>query len=214
MGNLVITIGRECGSAGRLIGQKLAADLGVKCYDKELLTLAAKNSGLCEELFKTHDEKPTSSFLYSLVMDTYSLGYNTSAYMDMPINHKIFLAQFDTIKKLANEESCVIVGRCADYALADYPNTVSVFICGDEEDKIHHLMERHNVDEAKAKDIMIKTDKRRASYYNYYSSKRWGSCKSYDMCISSSAVGYDGAVDIIKEFAKKKQEFLKTKNYK
>ena len=214
MGNLVITIGRECGSAGRLIGQKLAADLGVKCYDKELFTLAAKNSGLCEELFKTHDEKPTSSFLYSLVMDTYSLGYNTSAYMDMPINHKIFLAQFDTIKKLAEEESCVIVGRCADYALADYPNTVSVFICGDEEDKIHHLMERHNVDEAKAKDIMIKTDKRRASYYNYYSSKRWGSCKSYDMCISSSAVGYDGAVDIIKEFAKKKQEFLKTKNYK
>ena len=214
MGNLVITIGRECGSAGRLIGQKLAADLGVKCYDKELLTLAAKNSGLCEELFKTHDEKPTSSFLYSLVMDTYSLGYNTSAYMDMPINHKIFLAQFDTIKKLAEEESCVIVGRCADYALADYPKTVSVFICGDEEDKIHHLMERHNVDEAKAKDIMIKTDKRRASYYNYYSSKRWGSCKSYDMCISSSAVGYDGAVDIIKEFAKKKQEFLKTKNYK
>ena len=214
MGNLVITIGRECGSAGRLIGQKLAADLGVKCYDKELLALAAKNSGLCEELFKTHDEKPTSSFLYSLVMDTYSLGYNTSAYMDMPINHKIFLAQFDTIKKLAEEESCVIVGRCADYALADYPNTVSVFICGDEEDKIHHLMERHNVDEAKAKDIMIKTDKRRASYYNYYSSKRWGSCKSYDMCISSSAVGYDGAVDIIKEFAKKKQEFLKTKNYK
>ena len=214
MGNLVITIGRECGSAGRLIGQKLAADLGVKCYDKELLTLAAKNSGLCEELFKTHDEKPTSSFLYSLVMDTYSLGYNTSAYMYMPINHKIFLAQFDTIKKLAEEESCVIVGRCADYALADYPNTVSVFICGDEEDKIRHLMERHNVDEAKAKDIMIKTDKRRASYYNYYSSKRWGSCKSYDMCISSSAVGYDGAVDIIKEFAKKKQEFLKTKNYK
>ena len=166
MGNLVITIGRECGSAGRLIGQKLAADLGVKCYDKELLTLAAKNSGLCEELFKTHDEKPTSSFLYSLVMDTYSLGYNTSAYMDMPINHKIFLAQFDTIKKLAEEESCVIVGRCADYALADYPNTVSVFICGDEEDKIRHLMERHNVDEAKAKDIMIKTDKRRASLWS------------------------------------------------
>lgn len=214
MGNLVITIGRECGSAGRLIGQKLAADLGVKCYDKELLTLAAKNSGLCEELFKTHDEKPTSSFLYSLVMDTYSLGYNTSAYMDMPINHKIFLAQFDTIKKLAEEESCVIVGRCADYALAEYPNMVSIFICGNEEDKIHHLMERHNVDEAKAKDIMIKTDKRRASYYNYYSSKRWGSCKSYDMCLNSSAVGYDGAVDIIKEFAKKKQEFLKTKNYK
>ncbi|MEG2733398.1 MAG: cytidylate kinase-like family protein, partial [Clostridium sp.] len=212
--NLVITIGRECGSAGRLIGQKLADDLGIKCYDKELLTLAAKNSGLCEELFQTHDEKPTNSFLYSLVMDTYSLGYTTSAYMDMPINHKIFLAQFDTIKKLASEESCVIVGRCADYALSDDPDMVSVFISGDEEDKIHHLMEKHDINEAKAKDIMIKTDKRRASYYNYYSSKRWGNSKSYDLCINSSAIGYDGTVSIIKEFANKKQEFLKTKNYK
>lgn len=98
---LIITIGRECGSGGRHIGQKLAEEMGVKCYDKELLTLAAKKSGLCRELFETHDEKPTSSFLYSLVMDTYSLGYTNSAYMDMPINHKIFLAQFDTIKQLA-----------------------------------------------------------------------------------------------------------------
>ena len=96
--NLVITIGRECGSAGRLIGQKLAERLGVKCYDKELLTLAAKESGLCEELFHNHDEKPTNSFLYSLVMDTYSVGgYNASGYMDMPLNHKVFLAQFDSI---------------------------------------------------------------------------------------------------------------------
>ena len=124
-GNLVITIGRQCGSSGKIIGQKLAEEMGVKCYDKELLALAAKNSGLCEELFETHDEKPTNSFLYSLVMDTYSMGYTTSGYMDMPINHKIFLAQFDTIKQLADQESCVIVGRCADYALSDYPKVVS-----------------------------------------------------------------------------------------
>lgn len=207
-GNLVITIGRECGSSGRLIGQKLAEDLGVKCYDKELLSLAAKNSGLCEELFRTHDEKPTNSFLYSLVMDTYSMGYNTSAYMDMPINHKIFLAQFDTIKKLANEESCVIVGRCADYALADYPNTVTVFISGNEEDKIKSLMERHGLTEQKAKDLMIKTDKRRASYYNYYSSKKWGGSRSYDLCLNSSAVGLLGAVEVIKAFARYKQDFV------
>ena len=194
--NLVITIGRECGSSGRAIGRKLAESLGIKCYDKELLALAAKNSGLCEELFKTHDEKPTNSFLYSLVMDTYSMGYNTSAYMDMPINHKIFLAQFDTIKKL-------------DYALADYPNVVSVFICADEEVKIQELMKRHNITRDKAKDVMIKTDKQRSGYYNYYSSKRWGSSKSYNLCINSSVVGIDGAVEIIKEFAKKKQEFLK-----
>lgn len=202
--NLVITIGRESGSAGRHIGQLLANELGVKCYDRELLTLAAKHSGLCEELFKSHDEKPTNSFLYSLIMDSYSVGYSGGGYLDMPLNQKVFLAQFDAIKKLAEEESCVIVGRCADYALADYPGMVSVFICGNEEDKIRHLMERHNIERSKAKEIMIKTDKRRSSYYNYYSSKRWGDCKSYDLCINSSAVGYEGAVKIIKAFAEKR----------
>ena len=123
--NLVITIGRECGSSGRAIGRKLAESLGIKCYDKELLALAAKNSGLCEELFKTHDEKPTNSFLYSLVMDTYSFGYTSSAFSDMPINQKVFLAQFETIKKIASEGPCIMIGRCADYALADL--TVSAY---------------------------------------------------------------------------------------
>ena len=137
-------------------------------------------------------------------MDTYSLGYTTSAYMDMPINHKIFLAQFDTIKKLASEESCVIVGRCADYALADDPNTVTVFITGNEADKIAYLKDLYKVTEAKAKDIMIKTDKQRASYYNYYASKKWGNARSYDLCLNSSVTGVDGAVQIIQEFAKVK----------
>ena len=123
----VITIGREFGSGGHEIGMKLAEKLGIKCYDKELLQVAAKESGLCEELFASQDEKPTNSFLYSLVMDTYSLGYSNS-YVDMPINHKVFLAQFDAIKKLAAKESCVIVGRCADYALEDDPFAVSVWI--------------------------------------------------------------------------------------
>ena len=209
MTNTIITIGREFGSGGCEIGHKLAEKLGIKCYDKDMLDLAAKESGICEEIFESHDEKPTSSFLYSLVMDTYSMGYSGNTYTDMPINHKIFLAQFDTIKKLANEESCVIVGRCADYALADYPNVVSVFICADEEVKIQELMKRHNITRDKAKDVMIKTDKQRSGYYNYYSSKRWGSSKSYNLCINSSVVGIDGAVEIIKEFAKKKQEFLK-----
>ena len=209
MSNLVITIGRQYGSAGRQIGQKIAQDFGIKCYDKELLAVAAKESGLCHELFESHDEKPTNSFLYSLVMDTYSMGYTSSAYMDMPINHKVFLAQFDTIKKLAAEESCVIVGRCADYALADYPNTVTVFISGDEKDKIAYLKELYHLDDAKAKDTMIKTDKKRASYYNYYSSKKWGDAKSYDLCINSSAVGYDGAVKLIRAFAEAKQAWKK-----
>ena len=207
--NLIITIGRECGSGGRHIGKKLAEELGIKCYDKELIDVAVKKSGLCKEIFETHDEKPTSSFLYSLVMDTYSLGYASSAYMDMPLNHKVFLAQFDTIKQIASEESCVIIGRCADHALADFPNVVTVFITADEDVKINTLMGRHDMTEAQAKSFMAKTDKKRASYYNYYSSKRWGDSKSYDLCINSSKVGLEGAIRIIKAFAEEKQLYLK-----
>lgn len=207
-GNLIITIGRQSGSGGKVIGQKLAERLGVECYDKELLALAAKHSGLCEELFEKHDERPTSSFLYSLVMDSYSMGYTASGYSDMPINHKLFLAQFDTIKKLAEEHSCVIVGRCADYALAEYPNVVSVFITGNDSDKLARLRETYNVDASKAKDIMIKTDKQRSSYYNYYSNKKWSDPRSYDLCINSSMTGLDGAVDVIVNFAQVKQKWM------
>ena len=126
----------------------------------------------------------------------------------MPLNHKIFLAQFDTIKKLADQESCVIVGRCADYALADYPNTLSVFITASDEERIARLKDLYKVDDAKAKDIMVKTDKKRSSYYNYYSSKRWGDAKSYDLCLSSTALGVDGVVDMILEVAKAKQKWV------
>ena len=209
--NTIITIGRQFGSAGREIGYQIADYFGIKLYDKEMLSRAAKESGICEEIFETHDEKPTNSFLYSLVMDTYSMGYSGGSYSDMPINHKVFLAQFDAIKKIADEGPCILVGRCADYALADYPETVSVFICADEADKIERIKELHNVNDAKARDIMIKLDKKRSSYYNYYASKRWGDSRSYDLCINSSAVGIDGAVKIILEFSKLKQEQNKAK---
>ena len=196
----IVTIGRECGSGGKLIGEMLAKELNIKCYDKELLTLAAKQSGYCEDLFKTHDEKPNSSFLYSLVMDSYAMGYATSGYLDMPINHKIFLAQFETIKNLAKEENCIIVGRCADYALEDDRDVLSIFITANEEDKITRISEDQNISRDKARDIMIKTDKRRASYYNYYSSKRWSEAKSYDLCINSSEIGIEGVVKLIKAY--------------
>ena len=192
----VITIGREFGSGGHEIGSKLAERLGIKCYDKELLELAAKQSGLCEELFASQDEKPTNSFLYSLVMDTYSLGYSNS-YVDMPINHKVFLAQFDAIKKIADEGPCVLVGRCADYALESYPNVVSIFIRADMEDRIRRVATRLDLTDAKAKDLINKTDKKRASYYNYYTSKKWGDSRSYHLTLDISELGIDGCVDMI-----------------
>lgn len=195
--NTIITIGRQFGSGGREIGEKLAEHFGIKCYDKELLSRAAKESGFCEEMIENHDERPTNSFLYNLVMDTYSFGYNASSFVDMPISHKVFLAQFDTIKKIANEGPCVIVGRCADYALADYKNCVNVFIHGDSKVKIKRIMDKYNLSEQKAKDLITKKDKQRQSYYNYYSSKKWGRADTYDMTINSSVLGIDGTVKLL-----------------
>lgn len=204
--NTIITIGRQYGSAGREIGQLVAKELGVKCYDKELLKKAAKESGLCEELFENHDEKPTNSFLYSLVMDTYSLGYSSSTFVDMPLNHKVFLAQFDAIKKIADQESCVIVGRCADYALSDYKNCLSVFIHADMEDRIRRIARKYDLTDAKAKDQIVKTDKGRASYYNYYSSKRWGDASSYHLTLNSGLVGVEGAAHTILNYLELKKK--------
>ena len=194
--NKIITIGRQYGSMGRQIGKKLADDLGIPYYDKEILKEAARKSGICEELFESFDEKPTNSFLYSLIMDPYSIGIHNSA--DMPLNHKVFLASFDAIKDIANKGPCVIVGRCADYALAEYDNLLSVFIYASLEQRIKTIMERNNLTKDKAKDLIIKTDKQRANYYNYYSTKRWGDLKSYHLCIDSEIFGIEKSVEIIK----------------
>lgn len=198
MGNQIYTIGRELGSGGKDIGVALAKRLGIKCYDKELLAEAAKESGFCAEIFENHDEKPTNSFLYSLVMDTYSVGaFSTTPFLDMPLNHKVFLAQFDAIKKIAEKESCVMVGRCADYALADMPECMSVFVHADLDYRIQGISKKLNLTVNKAKDFIQKTDKQRASYYNYYTSKKWGDARSYDLSLDSSRIGIEGCVDMI-----------------
>ena len=198
MGNAVYTIGREFGSGGLVIGKALAERLGINFYDKELLQRAAKDSGFCQEIFENHDEKPTNSFLYSLVMDTYSAGrYSSAPFLDMPLNHKVFLAQFESIKKIAEQESCVIVGRCADYALADNPDCINVFIHAEIEDRIKWISKRLNITENKAKDTIQKKDKQRASYYNYYTSKKWGDSRSYDLSLNTSKLSVDDCVEMI-----------------
>ena len=194
----IITIGRQFGSGGHEIGQKLAEHFQIKYYDKELLSRAAKESGYCEEMLKSNDERPTNSFLYNLVMDTYSFGCSSAAFADMPINHKVFLAQFDTIKKIAQEESCVMVGRCADYALAEYPGAISIFIHADLDKRIHRLSKIYNLSASAAKDQIVKSDKKRASYYNYYTSKKWGDASSYNLCLDSGILGVEGCVEMIK----------------
>ncbi|MBP3900000.1 MAG: cytidylate kinase-like family protein [Blautia sp.] len=193
----IITIGRQYGSGGRYIGQEVARYFGIKCYDKELLEHAANDSGICKELFENHDEKPTNSFLYSLVMDTYSFGYSSAGFNEMPLNHKVFLAQFDAIKKLASEGPCVMVGRCADYALSDNRDCFSIYIHASMDYRIGRISHKHNKSMKEARDMIVKTDKSRASYYNYYTNKKWGAAESYDLCIDSSKLGEEGAIETI-----------------
>lgn len=200
MDNFIITIGRQFGSGGHEIGEKLAKIYDIPCYDKALLTRVAKDSGFCEEMIRNHDERPTNSFLYNLVMDTYNMGYSGTTSIDMPIGQRIFLAQFDTIKQVAGESSCVVVGRCADYALSEYPNCLNFFIHANIEKRIQTIMKRFELNEIKARDLITKKDKQRASYYNYYSNKKWGVASSYHLSIDSGTLGIDNTVNLIKQY--------------
>ncbi len=201
----IITISREFGSGGREIGQKLAESLGINFYDKELLEIASKESGICEDLFLKHDESSTNSFLYSLVVGNYPISAGGKLNPDMPINHKIFLAQFDTIKKLSGEGPCVIVGRCADYILRADINVINIFITGNLNEKKRRILDRYDIEKNKVEDFIRKTDKRRANYYNYYADMKWGEAKNYDLCINSSKTGVDGAVELVKNYIEIKE---------
>lgn len=202
MGHRIITISRQYGSGGRNVGLKIANRYNMEYFDKELLEEAAKKSGISKELFEMHDEKPTSSFLFSMVSDGYFFGYpSINSYGDMPISQKVFLAQFDTIKEIAKERSCVIVGRCADYALQGFDDVINVFVSANMETRLKNVMAETGHTREKAKDLILKTDKRRSGYYNYYTNKKWGAAESYDLCVNSSIIGVDGCVETVVKFA-------------
>ena len=211
MTNTVITIGRQYGSGGRFVAKKLAEKLGIPYYDKELLTLAAKESGICEEMFEDHDEKPTRSLLFSLVTGLQMRGDAGSVYMDMPLNHKIFLAQFDTIRNIAAKGPCVIVGRCADDVLRDEKNVVSVFVKAEMQSKVERAVKYYGVDPQKAEDRIRKADKQRASYYNYYATATWGDVNNYDLCVDTGKLGVEGTVELIARFVELRQAMLEAK---
>jgi len=207
--NSVITIGRQFGSGGRYVGRLLAEKLGIPFYDKELLAEAAKESGICEEIFEEHDEKPTRSLLFSLVTGVQMHTDASSMYMDMPLNHKIFLAQFDAIRRIAAQGPCVIVGRCADYVLRDQPNAIRFFVKADISSRVARAVQYYGVEPQKAEEAVRKADKRRASYYNYYATATWGDVNNYDLCVDTGAVGVEGAVDIMAQFVSLHERHLK-----
>ena len=207
--NLVITIGRQFGSGGRKVGRLLAEKLDIPYYDKELLAEAAKGSGICQEIFENHDEKPTRSLLFSLVTGMQMHGDPGSMYMDMPLNHKIFLAQFDAIRRIASEGPCVIVGRCADYVLRDKPNAVSVFVKADIRQRVERAVSLYGVDPARAEETVRKADKQRASYYNYYATATWGDVNNYDLCVDTGKLGIEGTVELIEQYLRLREQALK-----
>ncbi|MBR5970214.1 MAG: cytidylate kinase-like family protein [Lachnospiraceae bacterium] len=200
--NTIITIGRQFGSGGHEIGNRIADYYGIKCYDKELIARTSSESGLSEEMIEHQEEKPHGSFLYSLVMDSFSFGYNASGLIDMPVGQKVFLAQFDAIKRIAQEGPCVIVGRCAEYALADFPKVLNIFVVADDDFKVKNLRQRFpdlKSDEA-ALELMKQKDKQRKQYHNYYATKRWGHADSYHLVVNSAVLGVEGTAKLVTQF--------------
>ncbi len=200
--NKIITITRQYGSGGHDIGSLLANKLDIPFYDKELITIAAKEKGVAPEIFEQADEKPTNSLLYALSLGLYDYGNGFNTTMgNMPLNDELYITQHKIIKEKAQTENFVVVGRCADYVLRDNPNVVKVFIYADIECRIKRALDRHDdIDPAKAKQAVIKVDKVRSNYYSFYSGKKWGQLENYDLCINSSHLTTEQAVDVIIDY--------------
>lgn len=192
---IIVTISRQYGSGGREIGRRLAQSLGIPFYDKELISMAAKESGYAEELFDKADSQATNSLLYSL-----SLYSTTMGLYDMPLNDKLYIVQSETIRKVAAQGSCVIVGRCADYVLREDPDVINIFIHSDMENKIRRAVEEYDLPKEGIVEYITKTDKKRATYYNYYTGLKWGRAENYHLTLRTDTVGLDAAVETIKAF--------------
>lgn len=201
----IINIGRELGSGGKSIGERLAQFYNIHVYDKKLIKLAAEESGLCQKFFEKADES-NKGFIASL-MGGMRIPFldDGSMYDNYLSNDALFKIQSDVIRKLAEQESCIFIGRCADYILRDHPRCVNIFITADMEDRIKRICSLNPELSAEDAEIYLeKADKKRSSYYNYYSNKTWGAAATYHLCINSSVLGLDGTTEYIKEFINKK----------
>ncbi len=201
---IIINIGRQIGSGGRIIAKMLAEEFNCKFFDKELLDLAAKESGFSKKFFEQNDEQ--KGFLKSLFNVRVPLMGESNFYKNDFSQDSLYKFQSDAIKKVADEGSCVFVGRTADYVLRDYENTVNVFITANLDERIKAVCKRHDFDPATARKYIRSQEETRASYYNYYTGKTWGHSESYDLCINSSLLGLEGTELFIAEFIKKRFE--------
>ncbi|MBQ2709960.1 MAG: cytidylate kinase-like family protein [Clostridia bacterium] len=200
--NLIITIGRQFGSAGRHIGEELAGKLGIPFYNEELITKAAQKSGMAHHVLTEADETATNSLLYTLAMGSSFWGGNAGVAFDMPLNDKLFVTQSDIIKEEAEKGPAVFIGRCADYVLREHPNTIKLFIYAPLEFRMQHVAELKGITPDKAKDLIIKTDKRRANYYNYYTGQKWGKLENFDLAVDSSRLGIETTAEMLYQYVK------------
>lgn len=198
----IITIGRQYGSGGREIGQKLADHYGIPFYDNELITRAAKESGFAEETFARAEDKATNSLLYSLAMGINVYGNQDFGFSGLSLDDRIFLAQSDVIRKVAEEGPCVIVGRCADYVLKEWPNVFNIFVQASLDFRLNRVVEKYGESDKKAGELIIKNDKSRANYYNYHVGEKWLNLTNYDLVVRSDLTGIDNAVDCICAYLK------------
>jgi cytidylate kinase len=203
--NNIINIGRQVGSGGLKIGKMISTSLGFEFYDKELLMIASKESGLCKEFFEKADESPSGNLFGSIINFSTPHRYSEGLPANILSNETLFKIQSDIIKELANRKPSVFVGRCADYILRDNAGCINIFICADIEDRIRRLCEDKTVREAdKAAGMLEKMDRKRAGYYNFFTNKVWGSASSYHLCINSSVLGIDGTTEYLLEFIRKR----------
>lgn len=199
--NLIISVGRQLGSGGRIIAKKLAEEFGCKFYDREVLNLAAKESGFSEEFFEKNDER--KGFLDQIFHMHVPFISDSSFYDNGLSQENLFRLQSNAIRKAAEESPCVFVGRCADYVLREHKRMVTVFITADLSDRIHNICQRHSCTEEEARKIISNQEDTRSSYYNYYTGKTWGSSASYDLCVNSSRLGLDGTKEFIADFIRR-----------
>ncbi|MBE6655875.1 MAG: cytidylate kinase-like family protein [Ruminococcaceae bacterium] len=206
MKKTIITIARQYGSGGREIGERVGELLGIPKYDKEFVTMAAeKENSLDPHALEKVDERATSSLLYTLAMGS-NMFHSPHISPALPLNDRLFAIQCSIIRSLAEEQSCIMIGRCADYVLRENPDRLSVFIYADLDARKKRVAARHDVKESEALDIINKTDRRRASYYNFYTGNKWGKYDNYHIAINSAVLGIEGTAQLIADMAKRRAE--------
>lgn len=205
MSKTIVTISRQYASGGRQVGEKLAKSLDIPVYDKELISLAAKESGFSEKVFENADKQSANSLLYSLSTGMYNALGQFDGANNLPLNDRVFLVQYNVIRNLAQKGSCVIVGRCADYVLRDNPDVIHIFIHSDMKSRIRRAVEEYGMPSERAEAMILKGDKRRAAYYDFYTGMKWGRLENYDLTVDSDSIGLGNAAKLIEDYVRMRQ---------